>query len=666
MKDNMATVVSFPKRTLNNSHFEALLRNATKDYVENEIRGKVTLPDLLDEHSGEAERVHDELLDAYRLQIQLENTGLPKGNQMSIPQSLTGYAAGEIVLGTGDIRVLRSDDGKNNSLIVKQYYYDTANGAIKWSGIWKEISQDDPSSPLMVLFSRMCPLAKQSEEHAYLKQLYKARKVTSFNDSQLVFCRNGVWDYRRKEFMSYDDPSFDSTYPDAVAMSKLPVYHPLGKGAVLYGQNIQCPIIHNDMDGTDWDPISQVDNLFDISTAEGAASVKIIWQSMQFLIRHINPAPHVYFLFINKDGRGHNGKSTLSGMMERLIVKVYEFGDDDLDCSGEKLISLSCDQFSDAAALYELGQSIKTAYAIIGHETSGSTAFISAKACRILKDLARCNRMTFRNIYEKSFSFRPSVYGCTHANNLPIFQEKTEAVVSHLVTIMFGQHFTDDRGYIIDDYIQREDVAEYLLYKLTVLDPCYEKYDSAALDILKPNSDEALANSMNTEKFFQYAIPRLRMNFMPTEMLYDMYQHWCEANGITGSSVVIKDVFVRDMQLYASDNDQSITWFKGNKRFSKKDFGYWQPLFAEIGNTKKYGLSPFVDKRAAKIDDRHIYIGHMEPSVFIIKDGNGKAQGRIFSQGGLLRTTKWQDLPPVDEPYDESDDEDEDEESPKG
>ena len=114
MKDNMATVVSFPKRTLNNSHFEALLRNATKDYVENEIRGKVTLPDLLDEHSGEAERVHDELLDAYRLQIQLENTGLPKGNQMSIPQSLTGYAAGEIFLGTGDIRVLRSDDGKNN------------------------------------------------------------------------------------------------------------------------------------------------------------------------------------------------------------------------------------------------------------------------------------------------------------------------------------------------------------------------------------------------------------------------------------------------------------------------------------------------------------------------------------------------------------------------
>lgn len=76
--------------------------------------------------------------------------------------------------------------------------------------------------------------------------------------------------------------------------------------------------------------------------------------------------------------------------------------------------------------------------------------------------------------------------------------------------------------------MSREDIAEWLAYHLTVERDCLDGYDLDTLKVLDPYKREMLLESMPTLQCLDNIIPGLYMDFMPLELLYDLYDRWCE------------------------------------------------------------------------------------------------------------------------------------------
>ena len=84
-----------------------------------------------------------------------------------------------------------------------------------------------------------------------------------------------------------------------------------------------------------------------------------------------------------------------------------------------------------------------------------------------------------------------------------MFSEKNDSVVSHTVVIRFEKKsFDDSKPYIQeDDYVQREEVAEWLAYHLTVEMACLDGYSRDELRVLEPNKRDMLAESIPSLRF---------------------------------------------------------------------------------------------------------------------------------------------------------------------
>ena len=95
--------------------------------------GPLHLYELMDKKT--VRYIRDAILSAYSLQIELENTNRAKGNHLKPLHSLTGAMVAQIVVHTGDVRVMRGNAGA--TLIVKKYYRNqSTNWEYKWAGTW--------------------------------------------------------------------------------------------------------------------------------------------------------------------------------------------------------------------------------------------------------------------------------------------------------------------------------------------------------------------------------------------------------------------------------------------------------------------------------------------------------------------------------------------------
>lgn len=595
----------------------------------------LTIPALLDPSNPITEDIRGEILQQVSTTLLLENQQREKSNLLPIPTSLPGYVAARIVIATGDIRTMLT--GNSGHRLIAKHYYEK-NGKYKWAGTYDIIDESDNAGPIMRIFQRLCPNGNKHDIDTYLRELCSAKRVRVQSDDKLVWWRNGVWDYRRKTFVAYDNPNFDSIYPEQISITKLPVYHPYGPEAILQPDQkgkVDEPVIHNDKDNTDWRPSQMLSDPFDMTSEEGQASSLIIWQAMQFLIRHVNGAPHLYHFWVNANGRGHNGKSAIWSMMQRLIDKSLGPGDDDLTTHGNKVIPLAIEALDDK---YTLAQDIMTAYAIVGEESDSSVTYVDK--CATAKMLARAQEMPFRAIYGKPFSFRFNGFLLQQSNHAPVFAEKNDSVISHTVVIKFEKTFDDSKPYIKDDYVLREEVAEWLAYHLTCEMQCLDSYSQAALKVLEPNKRDMLMESIPTLRFLDEVIPGLHMEFMPTELLYQMYAIWCDR---CGEKPVSERALRDDLQQYAAHNDYGIRYVGTDERVRTRiaDINEWHPSLAEYSQSRKHGHNIYVNHNAWLLVDDGQHTGYLDPSQMMRSEGN-KQKGRIWRKGGLMRTIPWQ------------------------
>ena len=619
------------------------LINMAADSVIYTLYGR-TLPYLLDQGSDVPEQIRDQILTKIAIAIGLENQNRARGDKLKPLQSLPGYIVARIVMRTGAIRIMYTGTS-GYKIIAKQYHKEA--GIWKWSGTYSVVDETDNTSQVMMIFQRLCPNGTKQDIATFVRELCKAPRVYLQDDNMLIWFRNGVWDYRTMSLTSYDDKDFDAKYPTQISLGKLPVYHPYGPGAVLKKDAsgiVAEPVIHNDNDGTDWHPGQMLTDPFDMTTDEGKASSLIIWQAMQFMVRRLNGAPGLYHFWVNGNGRGHNGKSAIWSMMRRLIVKdTQDQGDNDLRSDAQRVIPASVESLGKD---YNLAQNILTAYAIVGEESDSGSGTTYVDQCATAKMLARGQEMPFRTIYGKPFSYTFRGLLLQQSNKAPIFAEKNDSIISHTVVIRFERSFDDSRPYIKSDYVLREEVAEWLAYRLTVKMTCLDAYDSDALKVLEPNKREMLTESMPSLRFLDEVVPCLRMRVMPLELLYEMYVRWCDVTGEREQSMrVLRD----DLQQWANNNAYGVDFFAPGHRVrtDMDDLRYVQRPLSEYRETRKHGRNKFCNPNAWGLispDKVRRYAGSLNTDEMCYVDNTGKAKPRQWNKGGLIRTIHWQQL----------------------
>ena len=605
---------------------------------------RLTLPDLLDRSGDVPEQIRGQILSAMVTVFELENQARPRNAKLKPPQALPGYIVARIIMRTGAIRLMQT--GKSGHKIIAKQYHREAD-AWKWSGTYNVVDEDDNTSQVMMIFQRLCPNGTKQDIATFIRELCKAPRVYLQDDNMLIWFRNGVWDYRTMKLTDYDDEDFDAKYPTQISLGKLPVYHPEGPGAVLKKDAsgiVAEPVIHNDDDGTDWHPGQMLTDPFDMTTDEGKASNLIIWQAMQFMVRRLNGAPGLYHFWVNGNGRGHNGKSAIWSMMRRLIVKdTQDQGDDDLRSDAQRVIPASVESLGKD---YNLAQNILTAYAIVGEESDSGSGTTYVDQCATAKMLARGQEMPFRTIYGKPFSYTFRGLLLQQSNKAPIFAEKNDSIISHTVVIRFERSFDDSRPYIKSDYVLREEVAEWLAYKLTMDMPCFDAYDAKSLKVLEPNKREMLTESMPSLRFLDEVVPSLKMRVMPLELLYEMYVRWCDVTGEREQSMrVLRD----DLEQWANNNAYGVEFFKPGRRVrtDMDDLRYVQSPLSEYRETRKHGRNKFCNPNAWGLispDKVRRYAGSLNTDEMCYVDNTGKAKPRQWNKGGLIRTTPWQQL----------------------
>lgn len=362
------------------------------------------------------------------------------------------------------------------------------------------------------------------------------------------------------------------------------------------------------------------------------------------MVRRLNGTPGLYHFWVNGNGRGHNGKSAIWSMMRRLIVKdTQDQGDDDLRSDAQRVIPASVESLGKD---YNLAQNILTAYAIVGEESDSGSGTTYVDQCATAKMLARSQEMPFRTIYGKPFSYTFRGLLLQQSNKAPIFAEKNDSIISHTVVIRFERSFDDSRPYIKSDYVLREEVAEWLAYKLTGDMPCLDAYDAKSLKVLEPNKREMLTESMPSLRFLDEVVPSLKMRVMPLELLYEMYVRWCDVTGEREQSMrVLRD----DLEQWANNNAYGVEFFKPGRRVrtDMNDLRYVQPPLSEYRETRKHGRNKFCNPGAWGLvspDKVRRYAGSLNTDEMCYVATDGKAKPRQWNKGGLIRTIHWQQL----------------------
>lgn len=355
-------------------------------------------------------------------------------------------------------------------------------------------------------------------------------------DRDLIAVGNGIFNYVTKQLLP-----FSAEY---VFLSKSPVN---------YDANANNVCIHNNDDCTDWDVESWIQSLSpnDIEVAE------LLWEVVGATIR-----PNVRW---NKSAwlyseQGNNGKGTLCEMLRQL-------------CGEKNCASIPLSDFSKDFALEPLLRST----AIVVDENDVGTYIDKAGNLKsvITNDVIAINRKFKTPV---AFQFKGFMLQCL--NELPRIKDKSDSFFRRQLFIPMKACFTGmERPYIKTDYLHRQDVLEYILYRVlnmnyyTLSEP--EACKQALLDYKQFNDP--------VRQFWDELREKFVWDLLPYDFLYDLYKAWFKKNSPSGT-LQSKSSFRSDL-LNAVKNDDM--WFADEKnnqiRVTKTNMSKSELLIAEYG-----------------------------------------------------------------------------------
>lgn len=307
--------------------------------------------------------------------------------------------------------------------------------------------------------------------------------VRRCEDPDLLPLQNGIFNYKTKQCMPFS--------PDYVFTAKC---------KVKYNACAVNPIIHNDEDGTDWDVESWMADLFE----DEPEVVTTLWQVIGATIRPNVPWNKAIWMLST---RGNNGKGTLCELIRNLVgrgsytsIKLTDFGK---DFALEPLVhctSIITDE-NDVGTYIDQAANLKAI--ITGDTIQINRKFMSAVA----------------------YQFRGLMIQCI--NEVPKIRDRSESFYRRQLIIKFKKSYTGiERKYIKEDYLNRPEVLEYVLYKVLNMD-YYEinepEYCKETMNLYKIHNDPV-------RDFMNETMPQFGADAIPSEYLYVLYGKWLEQN----------------------------------------------------------------------------------------------------------------------------------------
>lgn len=639
---------------------EAVIRDVVDGYIEAN-RHLLILPNLMANSNKICYRIRDDIMQNFKTAREGINSTLAKGqSQVKDYQSFPPFIVARLLIGTGEVkRMAAGTNSKGCKLIMKHYFRNAStNGQYKWSGQWMFIDsgENETSDALAHIFNAMCPTSNNGFAAMMTKLKQETEIVYLRKDNTLTFWRNGVYDLANKRFMGYDDPDYEKTYGKYITLRKCHTNHPLGKP---WGTDPVCKIdpatgkaiepVITMPDGTEWHAMEGLTIPFNIGTPVGDASLKVILQGAQFMLRGTGGIPGMFHFWINHGGSGSNGKGFLADLLARIVQKARSmFHDGDEDLSTTNAVGhLSVDKMGEKFNLDE--KALSWCMNVAG-ETNSTQEGKKIEDAALLKSLSRKEYVTIQGKFEKAMEIcLDYVWWIQHANQMPQINEKNNSSVSCILAIPFEKTLGRSKPFIKDDYIQREEVASYYAWYITCECPMWEQYDEDALNTLAPYKNAMLENSMNTLQFFkEYLKPQTtELDIIPVELAYDCYLGWCEKNHF--KYTVNMNTFIRDGEQFGANNNMGIGFTKKRARITSKDRADMTRVITSLamwGYTMKGGRKVYSDFQQHTVNGEvpsHM-IGRLA-SVMVESNNatTGYREGKVFNRGAFVRkTSHWE------------------------
>ena len=342
----------------------------------------------------------------------------------------------------------------------------------------------------------------------------KAPRIKRCDDKNLVAVNNGIFDYETKQLLPFS--------PDYVFLTK---------SKVNYNPNAISPVIHNDDDNTDWEVEEWMNTLSD-----DPEIVNLLWEIIGAIIR-----PNVSW---NKSAwfyseQGNNGKGTLCELMRKI-------------CGNGNHTSIKLSEFSKDFALEPL---IHTSAIIVDENDVGTFVDKAADLKAIITgDMIMINRKFKQPI---AYQFHGFMVQCL--NEMPRIKDKSNSFYRRQLFVPFNKNFEGvERKYIKDNYLKRQDVLEYVLWR--VLNMNYYSLSEPlacqmALNQYKEFNDPVRQFFTELEDLFVW-------DLLPFDFLYDLYKAWFAQNS-PGGGVLGKITFNNYLVGVASESSKWLVPEKG-------------------------------------------------------------------------------------------------------
>lgn len=360
----------------------------------------------------------------------------------------------------------------------------------------------------------------------------KAPRVSRCNDPDLIAVGNGIFNYATKQLEPFDENKVFLT-----------------KSQVNYNPNATNILIHNPVDGTDWDVESWMSSLSDDPEV-----VNLLWEIIGAIIR-----PNVRW---NKSAwlyseTGNNGKGTLCELMRSI-------------CGETSYASIPLSDFSKDFVLEPLTR----ASAIIVDENDVGTFIDKAGNLKsvITNDVIQINRKFKTPIAYQFYGF---MVQCL--NEFPRIKDKSDSFYRRQLFIPMTKCFTGvERKYIKNDYLHRKEVLEYILKRVLEMNYYALSEPSSCTKTLieyKEFNDPV-------RQFWDELRDVFTWDLLPFQFLYDLYKNWFKENSPSGT-LIGKTTFINDVLNVIKSDDE---WYCEDKskqiRTNSSNMGQPEPLIA--------------------------------------------------------------------------------------
>lgn len=390
------------------------------------------------------------------------------------------------------------------------------------------IYEDDPKKPgwgtyqtsltdIETIARRYCH-SITTREFTEMLSLMKstAPRVTRGTDPDLIAVANGIFNYRTKKLIDFS--------PDHIFLSK---------AAVAYNDDAVNTVIHNDADSTDWDVESWMSEFSD-----DPEFVELLWEIIGAIVRpYVSWNKSAWFY----SNQGNNGKGTLVHLMRNI-------------CGPQSYASIPIADFGKDFMLEPLTR----ASAILVDENDVGTFVDKAANLKavVTNDVISINRKFKTPI---AYQFRGFMVQCL--NEFPKIKDKSESFYRRQLFVPFTKCFTGaERKYIKDDYLNRDDVLEYVLKR--VLNMNYDELSTPAAVTSTLNEYKEFNDPVRA--FWKEMVDPLTAgdwDLIPFTYLYDLYKAWF-ADAMPSSAPVGRNTFISNIASVIR-NDSS-TWLCGD------------------------------------------------------------------------------------------------------